>query len=439
MALVKRKITYRLYSNATQLALLEEMLLLHCRVYNTLLEEHRRRFEAKEPTFCFSDMCQAITEWRGRVEALEAMNAQSLQVTARRAALAFSAFFRRVRKSETPGYPRFKSAYRYPGWGYKTHGDGWKLILNEKAHGKVRISGVGTMPIRGKGRFRGVPKTAEVVCKGGKWYLSVTFRVPEEDVAREKGAGMAAFDWGIDTLLTLAREDGVVEEVANPRWLKTMLGEIKTTAKAISTEESRIKEKLGFKAEAVLKRSQRTAKLNRLYEQLRRIHGKVGRQRHDFYHKLTAMLVSRFGVIITEKLKIKNMSRKPKAKPDPEKPGAFLPNGAGRKAGLNRGILDAAPGMLLSMLKTKAGEAASMLVEADTKRLKPTQRCHACGRIVPKELEERRHKCVCGADLGRDENSARLMLRWGREGEFWLGTSQGFGVLRSPETPPISA
>ena len=127
MDIVQRKITYKLYPNATQKAALEDVLALHCRVYNTLLEEHRRRYQEQLGSFSFKAMCLELTQWRQRSEALKSLNAQSLQVTAKRATLAFDAFFRRVKNGEEPGYPRFKSAKRFPGWGYKTYGDGWKL------------------------------------------------------------------------------------------------------------------------------------------------------------------------------------------------------------------------------------------------------------------------------------------------------------------------
>jgi hypothetical protein len=41
---------------------------------------------------------------------------------------------------------------------------------------------------------------------------------------------------------------------------------------------------------------------------------------------------------VPEKLNTKDMTRKPAPKPDPGKPGAFLPNRARAKAGMNRGI-----------------------------------------------------------------------------------------------------
>ena len=47
---------------------------------------------------------------------------------------------------------------------------------------------------------------------------------------------------------------------------------------------------------------QRKITNKRLYAQLRAIYRKVARQRHDFYHKLTAILVSRFAFLGTEEL-----------------------------------------------------------------------------------------------------------------------------------------
>ena len=425
---VQRKITFRLYPNATQVALMEESLALHCRVYNALLEEHKRRFDAKESVFGFSSMCKALTDWRGLTDSLKGLNAQSLQVTARRVSLAFDAFFRRVKSGDTAGYPRFKPVQRFAGWGYKTYGDGWKLHQQDGQHGKVRLSGIGLVSLRGKGRFAGSPKTAEVQHKSGKWYLSVTYDVMPEAVARKAGHQAAAFDWGLNSLLTIAIPGQPIEKVDNPRWLKAKLVNIKTLQRVISEEEIKAKAQLGLAPNEPLVKGQRlpvTVKLKRLYAQLRAVHGKVARQRHDFYHKLTGQLVSRFAFLGTEQLAVKNMSRAPKAKPDEANPGEFLTNGAAQKAGLNRSILDAAPSMLIGMLRTKAAEAASVFAEANTRKAKPTQRCHTCGTLIKKTLSDREHRCTCGTVCDRDENAAKTLLRWLLEGDFWLGTSQG--------------
>ncbi len=448
MNFVQRKITYRLYPSRTQAALLHDTLALHCRAYNALLEEHQRRYESKTPGFNFSAMCKELTGWRSYSDALKTLNAQSLQVTAKRVTLAFDAFFRRLAAGDEPGYPRFKSLKRFAGWGFKTYGDGWKL--RPKLTGKhfiydrLYLTGLGDIPLRGQGRFIGTPKTCEILHQKGTWSLSVTFTVPEHQVMRASGDQAVAFDWGVTTLLTLAKADGSLQEIENPRWLSNQLAALKALQRTVSVEEVKAKVRIGLAPDAVLVKGQRlpvNARLKRLYAQVRAIHSKVARQRKDFYHKLTAWLVATFAFIGTEELAATKMTKRPKAKEDPEKPGEFLPNGAQKKAGLNRGILDSAPSMLLGMLGYKAEEAGNALALANTRVIKPTQRCHVCGALVPKELGERVHRCACGCTCGRDENAARTLLRWLLEGSSWFasGTDARVGFRPPLETPSIAA
>lgn len=442
MEFVQRKVTYRLYPNAEQTLLMHDWRLLHCRVYNTMLQERRLAYENDKRSVSFSECCRWLTHWRSYAPALEALNAQSLQVTAKRLNLAFQSFFRRAAAGEAPGYPRFKSTSRFSGWGYKTYGDGWKVLAQRTglkkrlSHGTLRLSGIGAMPMRGASRFIGTPKTAEIICRSGKWYASITYDVRIDAIARPAGAGAAAFDWGLETLLTLAKADGTAQTIDNPRWLKSCLAQIKGIQRNASREEQRIRQARGLSSDAALPPSLRSKRLKRLYAEMAKLHGKASRQRHDFYHKLTAMLVSQFAFLGTEQLAVKNMVKAPKAKPDPDQPGQFLPNGKAQKAGLNRSIHDAAPSMLLNMLRTKAVEAASELKEAPTRTLKPTQRCHQCGAVAKKALNERSHACACGAHCGRDENAAKTMLRWMFEGSYWSGTGQG--VMTPQETPSIA-
>lgn len=424
MATVNRKITYRLYPNPAQTAALHQTLALHCRLYNTLLEEHQRHHRDRLGPFGFTEMCKALTAWRREAGALAALNAQSLQVTAKRAALAYQAFFRRVKAGDTPGYPRFKSAHRFKGFGYKTHGDGWRLTLAEK-HGYVRLAGIGLLKIRGRGRFQGTPKTAEVVHKQGRWHLSVTFVVEDAAVRRPVSADRqaAAFDLGLETLVTLALADGTLKTVANPRWLTRRLAALKTVQQAAAAEQERLNAAAGLPTPLPKGACPPVnGKLRRLRRQAGAIAAKVARQRHAFLHQLSAVLVQRFDALVTEELDVATLVRRPH--PDPQPDGTFAPNGAERTTGLRRAMHDAAPATLLTMLAYKAEEAGSRLHQAPTKELKPTQRCHACGAVAKKALAERRHVCACGASCGRDENAALTLLRWFKESPFWPGTGQ---------------
>lgn len=92
------------------------------------------------------------------------------------------------------------------------------------------------------------------------------------------------------------------------------------------------------------------------------------------------------------------------------------------------------------MITYKAEEAGTWFGQAETKIVKPTQRCHKCGTLVPKELSERWHTCPeCNTHCDRDTNAALTLLRWFHEGYFWLGTSHADGSHRQQETPSIAA
>ena len=64
--------------------------------------------------------------------------------------------------------------------------------------------------------------------------------------------------------------------------------------------------------------------------------GKVRNRRRDFHHKTARALVSECDVVALEDLNTAGMTRRPAPKPDPERPGAFFPNQAAAKAGLNK-------------------------------------------------------------------------------------------------------
>ena len=413
--MLNRKVTYRLYPNAAQSEQMGEMLGLHQRLYNTALEERIRVYKETGKGLSFADQCKVLTQWRKAVPALAGLNAQSEQVTLKRLHLAFQHFFRRVKNGETPGFPRFKSIHRYPGWGYKTHGDGWKLHPGENvAHGKLYLQGLGHIPIRGKARTAGTPVTCEIIHKAGQWYASVTLEI--ETVQRAHGTKIGAFDWGLTEFMTIATPEGI-ETVSNPRHLKTQLAELKrlgqTVSRKIRMAQSLSGRQRGFPVSASLRKAIR---------HLARLHAKVARQHKDFLHRTSAGLVKRFGAIGTESLAVKNM----------------VHGGGTHKKGLNREIHAASPAVFLQMTRTKAEEAGSWYEEAPTREIKPTQRCHACWKLPDekKKLSDREHQCpYCGVTCGRDENSARVLLRWlemrlagasgsGREpSEVWSGGS----------------
>ena len=123
-------------------------------------------------------------------------------------------------------------------------------------------------------------------------------------------------------------------------------------------------------------------------------------------HKLSARLVAEYDLIATEELAVRNMSAS--ARGTLEEPGRNVT----QKAGLNRAILDGAPSKFLNMVRYKATEASGGLLNANTRKLKPSQRCPCCGSIAKKHLDVHVHDRSCGARRGRDHAAALVALHW---------------------------
>lgn len=389
--MANRKITYRMYPSATQEKALLDMLGLHQRLYNAALEQRIIAHRNHMP-MGYVRQCKDLTDLRIDGE-YSALNAQSSQVTLKRLDLAYQSFFRRTKKQQAPGFPRFKAFDRFSGWGYKTHGDGWRLLAGPQLkHGFIRLSGVGRISIRGGARTEGKPKTCEIQHKQGRWYASVTIECESE---RATGSAAMGLDWGVETFATLAKTDGSFEPIANPRF----------------TRSASLKLELAQQSLALKKRGGKNRK--KAARAVGRINSRTANQRREFAHQTSARLVAAYCLIATEKLNVQNMTAA----------------GGSRKRGLNREILSTAPAMFLSMLSYKAEEAGGEYTEIATRKHKPSQTCCMCGRQEKKPLSQRMHICPCGAHMGRDENSARVILNIALFGSATGQELTGSGVI----------
>ena len=98
MAAVNRRVTYKLYPTAEQERLLWQCHKRHCDLYNAALEERISAYQKAGKSIGFAAQCRSLTEIRAEHPEYRALNAQSAQVTLKRLALAFAAFFRRLKE-----------------------------------------------------------------------------------------------------------------------------------------------------------------------------------------------------------------------------------------------------------------------------------------------------------------------------------------------------
>jgi putative transposase len=163
------------------------------------------------------------------------------------------------------------------------------------------------------------------------------------------------------------------------------------------------------------KRTRRRTKKHRAAaRKVAKLHAKIRRQRLDHHHTTALALVREHDVIGHEKLNTAGMTKAPAPKSDPGNDGAFLPNGAAAKAGLNRSILDAGWGQFLTILAQKAESAARRVIPVDarnTSRTCPTE-IGGCGHVAKENrVTQAKFECVkCGLVENADRVGALNVL-----------------------------
>jgi putative transposase len=162
-----------------------------------------------------------------------------------------------------------------------------------------------------------------------------------------------------------------------------------------------------------VRRDKRTANHRRAVEKVAKSHRKVRRRRLDHAHKTALDLVREHDFVAHEDLKIRNMVRRAAPKPDPGTSGAFLPNGARAKAGLNRSIADAGWGVFLTILAAKAESAGREVIAVDPRNT--SRRCPECGHTSAENrpTQEKFHCVSCGHTAHADTVDALNVLRAG--------------------------
>lgn len=392
--MVTRRVTFRLYPTQQQEAKLFEWRRLHCYLYNACMEHRIISYRKFGESVGYIDQQNLLPFFKEEWPEYKELGSQALQATVKRVDFAFQRFFKGLSK-----YPKFKSIRHYSGWTYPAKA-GWKA-LTDGEHGRLNISNLGEIRMRGRARAWGIPTTCTIVYRPSenKWYASITVEcVP----TRLTGDGAIGYDLGCKDAVTFS--DGV--KIAKPDFIREGDANVKVASKKLRRKR-RPDRKRGVKA------SGRWRKASRHVARLRR---KVANQRLDWLHKLTSDTVSRNSLVAGEKLNVKGMTRK--AKKGKRKK---------QKAGLNRSILSVGFGMVGPMFSYKLVEAGGFHLESPTQQLKPSQRCAMCWELTPKTLSDRIHVCsnvACGHVEDRDTNAAQVNLIWARGQESSLENAE---------------
>ncbi|WP_256162020.1 RNA-guided endonuclease InsQ/TnpB family protein, partial [Bifidobacterium adolescentis] len=140
------------------------------------------------------------------------------------------------------------------------------------------------------------------------------------------------------------------------------------------------------------------------------LQGRIVRRRNDWIEKTTTSLAKADILVAMEDLDVQAMTKRPKPRPDPDKPGHYLPNGAKAKAGLNRSILGNNWSRLMKRLKDKMDANGGKLVVVPSAYT--SQTCHKCGHVASENRDSQAvFRCVeCGYQANADVNAAKNIL-----------------------------
>jgi len=182
---------------------------------------------------------------------------------------AFQAFFRRVRMGQAPGYPRFRGANRWTSFGLKELGNGFKIDGR-----RLRVFGVGRIPVRWHRPLEGAIKTVRISKKAGKWYAAFSCVMPDKEPLPATSTSIG-IDVGLTHLFTTSEGD----TVENPRWYRTEQAKLRIIQRRIA------------------RRRKGGSNRKKAVAQVQRQHERIGHRRKDYLNKLVYRLVHAYDLI----------------------------------------------------------------------------------------------------------------------------------------------
>jgi putative transposase len=384
---VRRAYKFRAYPTRPQQGRAVRLLADHCDLYNAALMERREAWRARRVTVSYGTQSAQLTEIRrADPDGQGRHSSTAQQQTLRRLDAVFAAYFGRVRAADTagqqtkPGYPRYKPYQRFSQVLFVA-GDGARWQPSGPGRwARATFQAIGAVKVRQHRLVPGTVKALQLKREHRRWYVIVI--ADAEPVPRPPAGRQVGVDLGVARFLTTS--DGQV--VANPRFLAA-------SAQVMADLQRR-------KARARPGSGNR----KRLRRALAREWRKVRNRRRDFHHKTARTLVNGCDVIVLEDLNTAGMTRRPAPKPDPDEPGAFLPNQARAKAGLNRSTLDAGWAQFTGILTGKAAEAGRRVVLVNPAGTSTS--CHRCGRRCTRP-QQQIVICPDHGLLDADVNAAR--------------------------------
>lgn len=350
---------FRIYPNPSQ----EKKLLgwlNNCRfLYNSALEERISFYKLTGKSRNYVDQANLLSEVKEILPEFNAIHSQVCQDVLKRLDKAYKAFFNRIKKGNTPGFPRFKGRDRYNSFTFPQ--SGFSIEKN-----RLRLSKIGHIKIVQHREIIGKLKTCSIILNAsGKWYACFSCEINNTISQERNFDNIIGLDLGITNFIITSNNNRIDSE----KFLKKHLSRLKTCQ--MRKDKSIDKHKKSNWKQFVA-----------------RIHEKITNCRSDWQHKVANRLIKDNDIIVVEKLNIKNIIYDSKFK------------------AMKRSITDVSWGAFLEKLNYKAEWAGKLILEVNPRNT--SKMCSRCGNIKEDlTLTNRIYHCdKCGMEKDRDYNAA---------------------------------
>ena len=338
-------------------------------VFNWALADRKQRYEEQELSTNKFEQKRRFNEWKRRnapwiYDVPYTLQEQEFDNVDK----AFQAFFRRIKKGETPGHPRFKKRNGRKRFTLRKciHIESDRIKLPRI--GWVRLKESGYLPLDGTVKLLSV----NISERAGRWFISAQVEETISDPSNDSTITIGA-DLGLKALVVLSN------------------GKVFENSKPLHTAQR----KLARLQRELSRRERGGANWHKTKAKLQKQHAKIANIRkhilHDVSHHVTAVLKPK--TVVLENLNVSGMMKNHR---------------------LARAISDVGFAELRRQIEYKAIWHGIEVIVAD--RWFPSSKvCSGCGCIRDKlTLSERTYTCEhCGLVIDRDLNAAKNLAALG--------------------------
>ena len=320
---------------------------------------------------------------------LAEVDSQALKFAAASVDVAFKHFFRRIKRGDKPGFPRFRSKHR--GASSFTLTQGARIrYTDDSVHlpklGRVKLDRTNFNP----------PENTDARLKRctirrspvGNYYVSILFEddKPEPAITHViRPDQLTVLDLGLKKLCRVQGGDLKRWDIHSPRFLRDNLDKLQREQRKLS------------------RKTVKSARWQKQKKRVAKIHEKIRETRNYFFHLLANDLINANDGIVLEKLDIRGMVLSAEDEPC-----------AVKRRNINKAFADQSLGAFINTLSYKSARAGKPCYLVDTLH-GPNKVCSDCGQVNDQvTLMTTEWTCTgCGVIHDRSDNCLVNLQRFG--------------------------